>query len=114
MTRAKMPGSASRTAVSSLRAPRESSVSSSRISIVQRYIWPGGRAPRVLAMLVLAQRGPAGSAGQQPSYGDQLDCPPCAIALLNTRFCSATLACPKSAAEPPYACQVDALNWYRP
>src|SRR5205823_5046300 len=54
MTRAKMPGSASRTAVSSLRAPRESSVSSSRISIVQRYIWPGGRAPRVLALLVLA------------------------------------------------------------
>lgn len=72
MTRAKMPGSASRTAVRSLRAPRESFVSFGQISIVQRYIWPGSRAPRVLAQRVLAQRvlalrGPVGSAGQQPS-----------------------------------------------
>ena len=43
-----------------------------------------------------------------------MDWPPWAIALLNTWFCSATLACPKLAAEPPYAAQVDALNWYRP
>jgi hypothetical protein len=38
---------------------------------------------------------------QQPSYGPQLDSPPAAIALLNTWFCSATLAFPKSPGLPP-------------
>jgi hypothetical protein len=38
---------------------------------------------------------------QQPSYGAQLDWPPAAMALLNTWFCSATLALPKSAGLPP-------------
>ena len=50
-------------------------------------------------------------ADQQPSYGAQLDSPPAAMALLNTWFCSATLAWPKSAGLPPYAAQVEALNW---
>jgi hypothetical protein len=40
-----------------------------------------------------------------------LDWPPAAIALSNTWFCSPALAWPKSAGEPPYAAQVDALNW---
>ena len=38
---------------------------------------------------------------QQPSYGAQLDWPPAAMALLNTWFCSATLALPKLAGLPP-------------
>src|SRR4029077_7756991 len=37
-----------------------------------------------------------------------------AIALRKTCRCSAALACPKSPGEPPYAAQVDTLNWYRP
>src|SRR6201999_437773 len=50
-------------------------------------------------------------ADQQPSYGAQLDSPPAAMAFANTWFCSATLACPKSAGLPPYAAQVAELNW---
>jgi hypothetical protein len=48
--------------------------------------------------------------GWQWSYGLQLDCPPRASALPNTRFCSATDACPKSPGLPPYAAHVLALN----
>ncbi len=39
-----------------------------------------------------------------------MDWPPWASALANTWFCSAALAWPKSAAEPPYATQVDSAS----
>jgi hypothetical protein len=72
--------------------------------------------PRLRAFGMRAVIGPAAPPGddqavQQPSYGAQLDSPPAAMALLNTWFCSATLAWPKSAGLPPYAAQVEALNW---
>ena len=62
--------------------------------------------PLVTCLGVRTPIGPAAQpgdeqAGQQPSYGAQLDWPPAAMALLNTRFCSATLALPKSAGLPP-------------
>ena len=51
--------------------------------------------------LPAAHNGAPRRADQQPSYGAQLDWPPAAMALLNTWFCSATLAFPKSAGLPP-------------
>src|SRR6185437_10190866 len=74
-----MPGSASRTAVRSLRAPRESFVSSGRISIAQRYIRPGpGPAGAATA-------GPCRSAGQPFSRSAAVVGGPVGLAALRHR-----------------------------